>query len=215
MQESLIDALHDWVLEPDMEELSVRTANGDADPGASESRLNQRDGLHPTNLGRLVLNVNGPITTPLPCTPRGVMELLRHAGAELEGAEAVVLDLDSFLAAINRAEPGLIRVEATETVPDHRFQLGHRQLRGCGLAQTVMRQHRQGQAGKAHQRLQLRVTEKPVAVMARNVEYPPLIAAALDDRNPLHDARLVEELSPKTGRGDIGRSYPQQGHVTL
>ena len=34
------------------------------------------DGLHPTNLGRLVLNVNAPIHTPLPCTPRGVIELL-------------------------------------------------------------------------------------------------------------------------------------------
>ena len=34
------------------------------------------DGLHPTNLGRLVLNVNNPITSPLPCTPRGVIELL-------------------------------------------------------------------------------------------------------------------------------------------
>ena len=34
------------------------------------------DGLHPTNLGRLVLNVSGEITSPLPCTPRGVIELL-------------------------------------------------------------------------------------------------------------------------------------------
>ena len=31
------------------------------------------DGLHPTNLGKLVLNVNDPIDTPLPCTPRGVI----------------------------------------------------------------------------------------------------------------------------------------------
>ena len=38
------------------------------------------DGLHPTNLGRLVLNVNTPITTPLPCTPRGVIELLTRNG---------------------------------------------------------------------------------------------------------------------------------------
>ena len=29
------------------------------------------DGLHPTNLGRLVLRVNEPVTSPLPCTPRG------------------------------------------------------------------------------------------------------------------------------------------------
>jgi methylenetetrahydrofolate dehydrogenase (NADP+)/methenyltetrahydrofolate cyclohydrolase len=43
------------------------------------------DGLHPTNLGRLVLNVNQPITTPTPCTPRGVIELLIRNGYELEG----------------------------------------------------------------------------------------------------------------------------------
>jgi methylenetetrahydrofolate dehydrogenase (NADP+)/methenyltetrahydrofolate cyclohydrolase len=37
------------------------------------------DGLHPTNLGRLVLNVSEPITSPLPCTPRGIVELIaRH-----------------------------------------------------------------------------------------------------------------------------------------
>jgi len=33
------------------------------------------DGLHPTNLGRLLLNIGQPTTTPLPCTPRGVIEL--------------------------------------------------------------------------------------------------------------------------------------------
>ena len=38
------------------------------------------DGLHPTNLGRLVLRVNEPITSPLPCTPRGILELLRRYG---------------------------------------------------------------------------------------------------------------------------------------
>ena len=38
------------------------------------------DGLHPTNLGRLVLNVNRPITTPLPCTPRGVTRSSRESG---------------------------------------------------------------------------------------------------------------------------------------
>jgi methylenetetrahydrofolate dehydrogenase (NADP+)/methenyltetrahydrofolate cyclohydrolase len=42
------------------------------------------DGLHPTNLGRLVLNVSGEITTPLPCTPRGVIELLERNGYSLE-----------------------------------------------------------------------------------------------------------------------------------
>lgn len=49
------------------------------------------DGLHPTNLGRLVLNVNGEITSPLPCTPRGVIELLTRNGYELAGKHVVVV----------------------------------------------------------------------------------------------------------------------------
>ena len=45
------------------------------------------DGLHPTNLGRLVLGV----PAPLPCTPRGIVELLRRYGVKLDGAEVVVV----------------------------------------------------------------------------------------------------------------------------
>jgi len=49
------------------------------------------DGLHPVNLGRLVLNVNAPITTPLPCTPRGLIELLLRSGYDLNGKHVVVV----------------------------------------------------------------------------------------------------------------------------
>lgn len=49
------------------------------------------DGLHPTNLGRLVLNVNSPIHTPLPCTPRGVIELLLRNDYDLRGKHVVVV----------------------------------------------------------------------------------------------------------------------------
>ena len=49
------------------------------------------DGLHPTNLGRLVLNVNAPIRTPLPCTPRGVIELLLRNDYDLKGKHVVVV----------------------------------------------------------------------------------------------------------------------------
>lgn len=45
------------------------------------------DGLHPLNLGRLVLNTAGP----LPCTPRGVVELLRSYDVPLAGAHVVVV----------------------------------------------------------------------------------------------------------------------------
>lgn len=49
------------------------------------------DGLHPTNLGRLVLRVNEPIHSPLPCTPRGILELLGRYGISVNGAHVVVL----------------------------------------------------------------------------------------------------------------------------
>jgi len=45
------------------------------------------DGLHPTNLGKLVLGEPGP----LPCTPVGIIELLRRHGVEIAGAEVVVV----------------------------------------------------------------------------------------------------------------------------
>lgn len=45
------------------------------------------DGLHPMNLGRLVLGTTGP----LPCTPRGIIELLRAHDVELNGAEVCVI----------------------------------------------------------------------------------------------------------------------------
>ncbi|GAA1639515.1 MULTISPECIES: bifunctional methylenetetrahydrofolate dehydrogenase/methenyltetrahydrofolate cyclohydrolase [Brevibacterium] len=49
------------------------------------------DGLHPTNLGRLMLNVSRKITTPLPCTPRGVIELMVRNGIDLPGKHVVVI----------------------------------------------------------------------------------------------------------------------------
>ena len=49
------------------------------------------DGLHPTNLGRLVLRVNQEIASPLPCTPRGIIELLERHGVVLAGADVVVV----------------------------------------------------------------------------------------------------------------------------
>lgn len=49
------------------------------------------DGLHPTNLGRLMLNVREEITTPLPCTPRGCIELLQRNGYDLNGKHVVVI----------------------------------------------------------------------------------------------------------------------------
>ncbi|MCK0117433.1 bifunctional methylenetetrahydrofolate dehydrogenase/methenyltetrahydrofolate cyclohydrolase [Isoptericola sp. S6320L] len=49
------------------------------------------DGLHPTNLGRLVLRVDGELDSPLPCTPRGIVELVERHGVDWAGKEVVVL----------------------------------------------------------------------------------------------------------------------------
>ncbi len=49
------------------------------------------DGLHPANLGELVLGVAGEITTPLPCTPAGIVELLRRYDVPLAGRRVVVI----------------------------------------------------------------------------------------------------------------------------
>ena len=45
------------------------------------------DGLHPTNLGRLVLGT----PAPLPCTPRGIVALLRRFDVPIAGAHVVVI----------------------------------------------------------------------------------------------------------------------------
>ncbi|TXK19279.1 bifunctional methylenetetrahydrofolate dehydrogenase/methenyltetrahydrofolate cyclohydrolase [Homoserinibacter sp. GY 40078] len=49
------------------------------------------DGLHPTNLGRLVLGVSGDLTSPLPCTPAGIVELLRRHDVEIAGKHVTVI----------------------------------------------------------------------------------------------------------------------------
>jgi methylenetetrahydrofolate dehydrogenase (NADP+) / methenyltetrahydrofolate cyclohydrolase len=86
-------------------EAAVRTLNEDPDctgyivqlplpKGIDENRVlglidpaKDADGLHPTNLGWLVLGEDAP----LPCTPFGIVELLRRHGVELNGAEVVVV----------------------------------------------------------------------------------------------------------------------------
>jgi len=49
------------------------------------------DGLHPANLGRLVLGVGGEISSPLPCTPAGIVEMLQRYGVEISGKHVVVV----------------------------------------------------------------------------------------------------------------------------
>ncbi|MGF2943936.1 bifunctional methylenetetrahydrofolate dehydrogenase/methenyltetrahydrofolate cyclohydrolase [Mycobacterium sp. Lab-001] len=63
---------------------------GHLDESAALERIDpgkDADGLHPTNLGRLVLG----IPAPLPCTARGIVHLLRRYGVEIAGAHVVVV----------------------------------------------------------------------------------------------------------------------------
>ncbi len=60
------------------------------DAGASLERIDpgkDADGLHPVNLGRLVLGEEGP----LPCTPRGIVELCRRYDVDLAGKRVTVI----------------------------------------------------------------------------------------------------------------------------
>lgn len=49
------------------------------------------DGLHPINLGRLVLNVGEEMKSPIPCTPAGIVELLSRYDISLSGKKVAVL----------------------------------------------------------------------------------------------------------------------------
>ncbi|NBW73157.1 MAG: bifunctional methylenetetrahydrofolate dehydrogenase/methenyltetrahydrofolate cyclohydrolase [Microbacteriaceae bacterium] len=49
------------------------------------------DGLHPVNLGKLVLAGSGEIASPLPCTPNGIVELLTRYNIPISGADVVIL----------------------------------------------------------------------------------------------------------------------------
>ena len=63
---------------------------GQLDENAALERVDpgkDADGLHPTNLGRLVLGK----AAPLPCTPRGIVHLLRRYQIEIAGAHVVVI----------------------------------------------------------------------------------------------------------------------------
>src|ERR1035438_5784682 len=72
----------------------VLFGSGDLPAGLDATRVLHRidpakdaDGLHPLNLGRLVLGEAGP----LPCTPRGIVELLRRYDVPIAGADVTVI----------------------------------------------------------------------------------------------------------------------------
>ena len=84
--EAVIDELND---SPECTGFLIQQPTG-LDEVALLSRVKPEkdvDGLHPVNLGKLVLGEEGP----LPCTPMGVIELLRRYEVPLKGAEVVVV----------------------------------------------------------------------------------------------------------------------------
>lgn len=68
------------------------------------------DGFHPINIGRLAQKGREPLFVP--CTPAGCMVLLEKAGAELEGAKAVVLGRSNIVG----MPAALLLVKANATV---------------------------------------------------------------------------------------------------
>ena len=87
----MVDAVHQRVLEAGL----THRAGGTDLPRHLDANAvlelmdpaKDADGLHPTNLGRLVLGRRAP----LPCTPRGIVELLRRYDVPIAGAEVVVV----------------------------------------------------------------------------------------------------------------------------
>lgn len=63
------------------------------------------DGLHPTNLGRLLLRVSENLDSPLPCTPRACIDLLQHYQVPLSGAHVCVIGRGTT---VGRSLPSLL-----------------------------------------------------------------------------------------------------------
>ncbi len=117
------------------------------------------DGLHPTNLGRLVMGTPGP----LPCTPAGIVELLAAHSVPVEGQHVVIIGRGltigrplSLLLAMKR--PGC---NAAVTVvhtgvddmarPDAQRRRHRRRRRGGGTGDARHGQARRSRGGCGHE----------------------------------------------------------------
>ena len=112
------------------------------------------DGLHPVSLGKLVLGEPGP----LPCTPRGIVELLRRYGVAIAGADVTVIGRGITVARARPAADPPDRERHRHAVP-HRDQgprrahpdRGHRG-RGGRPARPADRGHDQARRGRGRRR---------------------------------------------------------------
>ena len=82
--DGLINEIDEYAIE---EGLKIAEAHGGEVTILSMGPAKDADGLHPVNLGKLVLGQEAP----LPCTPHGIVVLLRKYGVELAGAEVTVI----------------------------------------------------------------------------------------------------------------------------
>ncbi|MGV8872845.1 MAG: bifunctional methylenetetrahydrofolate dehydrogenase/methenyltetrahydrofolate cyclohydrolase [Rhodococcus sp. (in: high G+C Gram-positive bacteria)] len=107
-------------------------------PGISQNDVLSRidpikdaDGLHPTNLGKLVIGESAP----LPCTPRGIVELLRRYDIAVDGADIVVVGRG-----VTVGRPlGLLLTRRTENATVTLCHTGTRDLEGkLGRADIVI-----------------------------------------------------------------------------
>jgi len=90
-QQALIEAVNDFNNNPEVDGYIIQHPVPDGfdfnEALAMMDPAKDADGLHPTNLGRLVLQEPGPV----PCTPAGIVAMLQHYGVEVQGKNAVVV----------------------------------------------------------------------------------------------------------------------------
>ncbi|NJI00801.1 bifunctional methylenetetrahydrofolate dehydrogenase/methenyltetrahydrofolate cyclohydrolase FolD [Staphylococcus hyicus] len=85
------------------------------------------DGFHPINIGRLYLDE----AKLIPCTPLGVMELLKHADIDLEGKNAVVIGRSHIVG--QPVSKLLIQQNATVTILHSRSKNIHEHLKNADV----------------------------------------------------------------------------------
>ncbi len=90
-QQALLDAVDGFNADPEVDAYLIQHPLPDGfdftEALARVDPAKDADGLHPTNLGRLVLQEPGPV----PCTPAGIQAMLEHYGIELTGKHVVVV----------------------------------------------------------------------------------------------------------------------------
>ena len=164
------------------------------------------DGLHPTNLGRLVLRVNEPVTSPLPCTPRGIIDLLLRHDIDLRGADVVIVGRGvtvgrSIGLLLTRREINAtvtLTHTGTEDLAEHTRQR-RRRHRGGGRAGDHHGGHRQAGRGR-HRRRRLAVHRPGDRQEPRRRRRGPRRARG----------RLVGVAQPGRRRADDARDAAEQ-----